>query len=186
MDDIELKYNKCRYCRNNPYAKNGKKIVTGANRYSAFYTDKKAKEEISQYWSITLNNLLDSCIEIKEEDFFRNVEELKKAIETKSKGKIAHFTFYDALRSFSVALKYRWCDEKSSTKYKEPPLCPISEPVLSRLNEDFEYLNRSNITKEDSERIYAFIRVEAEKEGLTISQWELKHFNLYQAEQHGL
>lgn len=186
MDGLELKYHKCRFCKNNPYAKNGKRIVTNSKRYSSFYTDKKEKEEISRFWSTTLNDLLNGSEKINTDDFFNAVEKLKEAMEKKAKGKIAHFSFYDALRSFSVALKYRWCDEKTASNYKEPPLCPLSEPVLGLVGDSIKDLDHDSITRENAEIIYAFLKKKAEEEDLSISQWELKYFNLYQAENHGL
>ena len=179
MDTSIIKENKRIFLESNPRAKGGKQIVTGSSLFRRFYAEGSPRRKISLFWTKELNKLLKKYSEKTQSrtTFLKDVDTLEKVMNDKFPEGFAHgrFYYFDALRSLSAAIKYRWCDEQSNKDYPLPTLCPITKQFLNFINSQYSKIPISRINRTLVLKIYKEFNELANK--TTMAEWELVKFN---------
>lgn len=176
----EIKDEKAFFCRNCKNAKNGIQVVTGRNH--PFYAHGADRKAIRKHWDECLTELTKKYgIHTQTIDvFLEDVQLLKEKMNSKFPKAFARgeFHYIDALRSLSVVIKYRWCNEKDYPNYPKPPQCPITKPILNHLKSEYCNYEDREISKQVVVDIYDRFQVEADNhESKDLAIWELCFYN---------
>ena len=163
---------------NNRFANNGQKIVTASNGHMRFYGNLNRKQEIKDYWSNQVNALVEKYQTSHPlGTFLADAEQLERDMNVRFQDCFARgrFFYYDAIRSLSAAIKYRWCID---TQYPEPSFCPISGRLLRFIKHSSRYNTVAQMTKDEIQSIYHdFLSIAKDSEEKSIAKWELVVFN---------
>lgn len=179
MESSELNRLKQKFIHNNRDAKGGKRIVL--SRYCKFYKNGERGIAASRFWSNYVKQITDKYQNRQDDKtFLTDVRLFTETFNAKHRdGLEREFTFFDAFKSLSVALKYRWCDEVNYPGYPEPPLCPISCRFLDGIR--FRYtksdLNNSQKSERSVKKIINSLKTQSKKSGLSLAEWELREFD---------
>ena len=110
-----------------------------------------------------------------EEQHYKNIEALIAHANKIDPGILCGqgYKYGVAQKLLNLALKYYWCLGFIS----EPPHCPIDRIIISKT----KYKGKINWTKilkrSEYEEVINEVKALAQREGLSIPQWELKHYS---------
>jgi hypothetical protein len=163
------------FLQRNPLAVTGIPAATRRNKlYSDSITAEKKKEIIS-FWNATMDVLAKKYGKRQNRDtFIKDIRSLMRIMNKEFKESLAPsgFRFSHAQKSFSVLLKYRWCNGT----VQMPPLCPIDRNVLHKMDAPYKYSCWTKMREPAYANVYDNLEKMAEAEKCTVAQLELKWF----------
>ena len=164
------------FVQNNPHANRGIKAATGHIRTYADHVTSQQKIIIRQSWVDKIDELALKYVTPQSfETFIADISALETHMNESFPGMFAEgsFSFARAQKSFSVVLKYRWCEGIIST----PPMCPIDRGVLRHLGHPFNIWRWPEMTEEQYLQAYRRIGVLANEKNMSVAQLELLWFS---------
>jgi len=166
---------KDRFVNANPYAANGFKV---ALRNNPLYADNISRQVILSIHNDWRNKMSELSLKYNRtqalDTFLTDVCELKSFMNERHTAsfKADGFKFSHAQKSFSVFLKYRWCQGHIVA----PPTCPIDRGVLKKLGRPYRTWNWTQMQECQFLSTYIKLQREAERNDLSVAQMELQWF----------
>ena len=161
---------------NNPHANRGLKAAAGHVKLYANNVTFQQKGDIKRFWVETIDVLAEKYVEQQTLDsFVSDVRELRNQMNNRFPNTFVtgDFPFARAQKSFSVVLKYLWCDNRIAM----PPTCPIDRGVLQRMGAPYDSWNWTEMTQNQYMLAYTRLQELARDENLHVAQMELLWFS---------
>jgi hypothetical protein len=160
-------------------------LAWGASVQRANLYEKKTVSNQSSMQAIQFRESLIKFLTVKimpqyvkgctEEDHYRNIEGLIANAKKIDPGILGTegYKYGIAQKLLNLALKYYWCLDLVN----EPPHCPIDRLIISKTSYNGKINWTQIIKRAQYEGIIRELAVLAGDEGLSIAQWELKHYS---------
>ena len=161
---------------NNPHANKGLKAAAGHVKLYANNVTSREKEEIKRFWVQTIDVLAEKYAVPQTLDrFVSDVCELRNQMNNRFPDAFVdgEFPFSRAQKSFSVVLKYLWCDNRIAM----PPTCPIDRGVLREMGAPYDSWNWTGMTQNQYMLAYTRLQELARDADLSVAQMELLWFS---------